>query len=89
MYVAVSRKTEGGNIFGPEQRVTRAQALRMMTSDAAFLSFDEKQRGSIEPGKLADLTILSDDFMACEEEAIRRIKPVATVVGGKIVYQRE
>jgi predicted amidohydrolase YtcJ len=53
------------------------------------LSFDEKQRGSIEVGKLGDLTILSDDFMSCEEEAIRRIKAVTTVVGGKIVYQRQ
>ena len=89
MYVAVSRKTEGGHIYGPEQKVTRPEALRMMTIDAAYLSFDEKSRGSIETGKLGDLAILSDDFMTCGEEQIRRIKVTATVLDGRVVYEKK
>jgi predicted amidohydrolase YtcJ len=60
-----------------------------MTIDAAYLSFDEKKRGSIEVGKLADLAILTDDFMRCDEEQIRRIKVAATVLDGKVVYERK
>ncbi|MBI4622792.1 MAG: amidohydrolase family protein, partial [Verrucomicrobia bacterium] len=86
MYIAVTRKTESGRVHGPEQRVSRQDALRMMTIDAAYLSFDEKKRGSIEVGKLADLAILTDDFMQCPEEQIRRIKVTTTVVDGKVVH---
>jgi predicted amidohydrolase YtcJ len=87
MYIAVTRKTESGRVHGPEQRVTRQEALRMMTIDAAYLSFDENDRGSIEVGKLADLAILTDDFMRCSEENIRRIKVATTVLDGKVVHQ--
>lgn len=87
LYVAVTRKTESGRVHGPEQRVTRPQALRMVTIDAAYLNFDEKKLGSIEVGKLADLAILDADFMQCPEEQIRRIKVTATVVDGKVVYE--
>ena len=59
----------------------------MVTSDAAYLSFDETNRGSLEVGKLGDLTILSDDFLQCPEEQIKRIKVAATVIGGKVVFQ--
>jgi hypothetical protein len=86
MYVAVTRRTEGGNVIGPEQAVSRAEALRMMTLDAAYLSFDEKKKGSIEVGKLGDLAVLSDDFMACPAERIKDIRVLATVIGGEVVY---
>jgi hypothetical protein len=88
MYVAVTRKTEGGGVIGPEQAVSRADALRMMTLDAAYLGFDEKRKGSIEVGKLGDLAVLSDDFMGCPPERIKDIQVVATVLGGEIVSQR-
>src|SRR5439155_1019925 len=55
MYVAVTRRTESGRVIGPEQRVSREQALRMATIDAAYLSFDEKRKGSIEVGKFRPL----------------------------------
>ena len=87
MYVAVTRKSESGRVHGPEHRVSRQDAPRMMTIDAAYLSFDEKKRGSIEVGKLADLAILTDDFMQCPEEQIRRIKVTTTVVDGKVVFE--
>jgi predicted amidohydrolase YtcJ len=87
MGVAVTRKTESGLVIGPEQKVSREDALRMMTIDAAYLSFDEAKKGSIEVGKLADLAVLADDFLACDEDRIKDIKVAATVVGGKVVYE--
>jgi predicted amidohydrolase YtcJ len=67
--------------------VSRADPLRMMTIDAAYLSFDEKKKGSIEVGELADLAVLDDDFLGCDEARIKDIKVAATVVGGKVVYE--
>jgi predicted amidohydrolase YtcJ len=87
MGVAVTRKTESGLVIGPEQKVSREDALRMMTTDAAYLSFDEGKKGSIEVGKLADLAVLADDFLGCDEDRIKDIKVTATVVGGKVVYE--
>ena len=85
MYVAVTRRTESGRVIGTEQRISREQALRMTTIDAAYLSFDEKQKGSIEVGKLGDLVLLSDDLLTCDAERIKDIHPLTTVVGGKVV----
>jgi predicted amidohydrolase YtcJ len=87
MYTAVTRKTEGGLVIGPENRVSRADALRMMTIDAAYLSFDEKRKGSIEVGKLGDLAILSDDLLTCDVERVKDIRAVLTVVGGRVVHE--
>jgi hypothetical protein len=89
MYVAVTRKTEGGNVIGPGERVSREDALRMMTTNAAYLSFDEKKKGSIEVGKLGDLVILSDELMSCEANRIKDIQVLATVVGGNVVYEHK
>lgn len=87
MYIAVTRKTESGQIFGPEQRVSREEALRMMTLDAAYVSFDEKTRGSIAVGKLGDLAILEGDFLRCTEEQLKAMKVATTVIGGRVVHQ--
>jgi predicted amidohydrolase YtcJ len=88
MYVAVTRRTEGGRVIGPEQAVTREQALRMMTINAAYLTFDETRKGSIELGKLGDLTILSDDLLTVGAARIKDIVPEATIVGGRVIYER-
>ena len=88
MYVAVTRRTQAGRVIGPEQAITREQALRMMTIDAAFMTFDETRKGSIEIGKLGDLTILSDDLLTVPAERIRDIVPETTIVGGRVVYDR-
>jgi len=85
--VAVTRRTEGGQVVGPEQAISREDALRMMTSNAAWLSFEEGRKGSIEVGKLGDLVILSDDYLACPPERIREIRARLTVLGGAIVYE--
>jgi predicted amidohydrolase YtcJ len=87
LYAAVTRRTEGGQVFGPDQRVSREAALRMLTIDAAWLSFDETNRGSLEPGKLGDLAILSDDPLTCPDERLPEIHAIATVVGGRVVYE--
>jgi predicted amidohydrolase YtcJ len=88
MYMAATRKTERGSVFGPDQRVTRKDALRMMTIDAAYFSFDETKKGSIEVGKLGDLAILSDDYLKCPDKKLKDIVATATIVGGKVVYER-
>jgi predicted amidohydrolase YtcJ len=86
MATAILRETESGLVIGAEQRVSREEALRMMTIDAAWLSFDEGNRGSIEVGKLGDLAILSEDFLTCPENRIKDIYAVTTIVDGNIVH---
>ena len=88
MYVAVTRRSEAGDIIGPTEAITREQALRLMTSEAAWFSFDEATRGSIEVGKLADLVILSDDILSVPDERIRDIRAEVTIVGGVVVHER-
>lgn len=89
MYTGITRRTEGGQVIAPHQRVSREDALRMMTIDAAWFSFEEERKGSIETGKLGDFAILSHDFLNCEEEQIKDIRSVLTVVGGNVVYEDE
>jgi predicted amidohydrolase YtcJ len=86
MWMAITRKTSDGGVLGPEQAITREEALRMWTWNAAYLSFEEKLKGSIEPGKLADLVVVSKDFLICPVDQIRDIEAVATIVGGKVVF---
>lgn len=88
-YASVSRKTltgtpEGG--FEPEQKMSRMEALRSYTADAAYGSFEEKFKGTIEPGKLADFTVFSGDLMRADESDLQGIKVMMTIVGGKIVF---
>jgi len=62
------------------------EALRLYTLGSAWFSNEEKEKGSIEEGKLADLAVLSDDYFSVEEERIKRIESVLTMVDGKVVY---
>lgn len=89
LYIAVSRKTDSGVVHGPQQKLSRDEALRAVTTSAAFLSFDEAQKGSLEPGKLADLAVLDRDYFACPEEEIAQIQVVLTMVGGRVVHERQ
>jgi predicted amidohydrolase YtcJ len=89
MWMAVTRKAVDGSVINSEQRVTREQALRMWTLNAAYLSFEEKIKGSIEPGKLADLVVVTKDFLTCPEDEIKTIEVLLTVVDGKVVYRHE
>lgn len=70
----------------PDEAITREEALRMYTINNAYASFEESIKGSIEPGKLADLVMLSDDLLDCPVDRIRDIQSELTIVGGKIVY---
>jgi len=84
--IAVTRRNQQGDVHGQRQRISRLEALRMVTSSAAYLGFMEKDVGSLEPGKLADMAILDRDYLACPEEQIRQMKVLATLVGGRVVH---
>jgi predicted amidohydrolase YtcJ len=88
MWIAVTRKMVDGNVINPEQRISRMEALKMWTWNGAYLMFAEKEKGSIEPGKLADLAVLTKDYAKCPEDEIKDIEALRTVVGGKIVYDK-
>lgn len=87
IYGLVTRKTFTGEIVGLEQAISVMDALRLYTINAAYASFEEKIKGSIEPGKLADLTVLDRDILSVPAEEIKDIKVETTIVGGEIIYQ--
>jgi predicted amidohydrolase YtcJ len=82
----VESKNAGGVQRSPDQSPTRADALHAYTIGSAWFSFDEDQRGSLEPGKLADLAVLTKDYMSVPADQIGSIESLLTMVGGKIVY---
>ena len=88
LWIAVARKTDQGHVHGARQKLSRLDALRAVTLWAAWLSFDEKRLGSLEPGKLADFVVIDRDYLACPEGEIRSIKATRTVVGGRTVFER-
>ena len=77
---------DGTQLRGPEETPSREEALRMYTLNAAWFSFDDDKRGSLEPGKLADLAVLSDDYLTVPVEKVGELHSVLTLVGGKAVY---
>lgn len=87
MYSALTGETLAGVLL-PGQNVTREEAVRMWTVNNAYATFEEDLKGSIEPGKLADLVVLSDDLMTVPVDDVPEIKVEMTVVGGKVVYSR-
>jgi predicted amidohydrolase YtcJ len=82
----VTRETLSAGVVGPNERVTRAEALRMYTLAGAYLTFDEHTKGSLEAGKLADLVILDGDPLICPESEIKDIPVAATLVGGRVTH---
>jgi predicted amidohydrolase YtcJ len=88
IWMAITRKMVDGNVLNPEQRVSRFEALKMWTWNNAYLTFGEKQVGSIEPGKLADMAVITKDFATCPEDEIKDIETVETIAGGKVVFDR-
>ncbi len=86
MYHFISRETISDGVYGANQRVSREEALRMFTINNAKLTFEENIKGSIEPGKLADLVIVSGDFLTVPEKQIENLKTLGTMVGGRFVY---
>ncbi len=89
IWVAVTRHAEGTAVLNPDQKLTRVEALKFYTLNNAKLHFEEREKGTIEPGKFADLILLDRDPLTCPEEEIRTTKVLWTMVGGKFVFQEK
>jgi predicted amidohydrolase YtcJ len=87
-YASVTRKTKDGSTFYPKQKMTRKEALRSYTLSNAYAAFEDPEEGSLRPGKLADITVLSRDILTVPDGDLRETKVVCTIIGGKIVYSR-
>lgn len=90
MWTALSRRPRWTEkpIY-PEERITREQAIRLYTMNNAYLTFEEKEKGSLEPGKLADMAVIDRDILRCPEDDVRDIQVERTFLGGKQVYERK
>ena len=86
-YATVSRRMGNGEVFYPDQRLDRLQALKSYTINNAYAAFEEDVKGSLSPGKLADITVLSKDILTVPEEEILETEVVYTIVGGTIEYR--
>ncbi len=88
-YGSAVRRTADGSDFTPQQRMTREEALRSYTINAAYAAFEEHLKGSIEVGKLADLVVLSKDILTVPDEEVLDTRVDLTILGGKVRYRRE
>ena len=88
VWTAVNRITSSGKVLGEAERIPAMAALRTVTSEAAWQNFEENDRGSIEPGKLADFVILDRNPLAMPPAEIRNLSVTATIIGGETVYPR-
>ena len=87
LWAAIARQERTTNeVVGPSQRLTRLEAMKAITMGGAYFSFEEDRRGSVETGKLADLAVLSDDFLVVPEDEIPGLHSVLTMVGGQVVH---
>jgi predicted amidohydrolase YtcJ len=87
-YASVSRKLKDGSRFFPDQRMSREEALKSYTLNNAYAAFEDKLKGSLEVGKLADVTVLSKDILTIAEDDIPTTDVVYTIVGGKVNFDR-
>lgn len=88
-HASVSRRMGNGEVFFGGQRMTREEALRSYTIDAAYAAFEEESKGSLEVGKLADMTVLSRDIMTVPEDEIPGAQVVYTILGGRVAYRQQ
>jgi predicted amidohydrolase YtcJ len=88
-YASVSRRLKDGTVFFPDQRMSRMEALRSYTINNAYAAFEDGSKGSLKMGKLADVTVLSGDILTLPEAQIQSAKVDFTIVGGKVMYQRQ
>ena len=89
IYHFVTRATISGGVLGADQKISRREALQVETINNAYLTFEERTKGSIEPGKVADLVVLPEDILTCAEARIEQMEVAMTMVGGKVVYRRK
>ena len=87
IYHFVTRDTISGGVLGADQKLSRQEALRVATINNAYVTFEERTKGSIEPGKLADLVVLPEDILTCPEKHIETMRVSLTMVGGRVVYE--
>jgi predicted amidohydrolase YtcJ len=88
LYGAVTRTGASGRVYGADERLSMPEAIVGYTRNGAFLTFEEREKGTIEPGKLADLVVLSDNLLEIDPARILDAKVDLTILGGKVVYQR-
>jgi predicted amidohydrolase YtcJ len=91
IYAAVTRQDNDGQPpggFYPDERVSRMDALKMYTISAAYAGFEEGIKGTLSPGKLADITILSRDILSIPAKEILKTEVLMTLVGGKVAYEK-
>jgi len=88
LYAAVTRKGMSGRTFGPEEAVDIRTAIRDYTARGPYLTFEEHEKGTLEPGKLADLIVLDRDPLAAPPEQLLTMKVDLTIIGGRVVYDR-
>jgi predicted amidohydrolase YtcJ len=87
LYVAITRHTEGGPVLTPQECLTRKEALRLYTVNNAYLNHEEKEKGSLEVGKLGDLIVIDRDYLTCPVDDIPQTRVRYTIVGGRVVYE--
>ncbi len=88
-YATVSRRLNDGSVFFPDQRMSRMDALRSYTINVAYAAFEEDIKGTLTPGKLADIVVLSQDILSIPEDQIPHTQVELTIVGGKVAYRRK
>jgi len=88
LYAATTRKGESGKVYGPEQIVSMKDSIIMYTRNGAFLTREEKLKGTLEAGKLADMIVLPEDLLSVSPEKVLNMKVDMTIVGGKVLYER-
>ncbi len=86
-YASVTRKMKNGGFFYPGQKMTREEALRSYTLNAAYAAFEETIKGSLVPGKLADVTVFTKNILTCPDDEIPSARVAMTIVGGKVLYK--
>jgi hypothetical protein len=87
IYAAVTRRAESGQELSPEEAVSVKQALAMYTINAAYASFEEDIKGSLAPGKLADMVILSDDPLKSPPQRLKDIRVEMTIIDGRVGWE--
>ncbi len=89
LYAAVTRKGMSGEVYGPQERLTMEEAIRGYTAYGAWFTFEEDVKGTLEPGMMADMVVLSDNLLTFDPEEIMDVNVDVTIVGGRVVYERE
>ena len=89
LYAAVTRKGMTGTVYGPDEAISMEEALRGYTLLGAYLNFDEPEKGSLEPGKFADMIVLTDDLLTIDPERIMDVGIEQTWIGGELVYESD